>query len=101
MTLFPSKHAIGLVSDNGLEVLIHVGLDTVQLDGKYFEAFVKQGDKVKQGQKLVTFDIEKIIEAGYLVETPVLITNAGDYLDIIEAEKKDVVITDELLTTVI
>lgn len=101
MTLFPSKHAIGLVSDNGLEVLIHVGLDTVQLDGQYFDAFVKQGDKVKQGQKLVAFDIDKIIEAGYLVETPVLITNSGDYLDIIEAVKKDVVVTDELLTTVI
>lgn len=101
MTFFPSKHAIGLVSDNGLEVLIHVGLDTVQLDGQYFDAFVKQGDKVKQGQKLVAFDIDKIIEAGYLVETPVLITNSGDYLDIIEAEKKDVVVTDELLTTVI
>lgn len=101
MTFFPSKHAIGLVSDNGLEVLIHVGLDTVQLDGQYFDAFVKQGDKVKQGQKLVAFDIDKIIEAGYLVETPVLITNSGDYLDIIEAEKKDVVVIDELLTTVI
>jgi PTS system beta-glucosides-specific IIC component len=58
MSLFPTKHAIGLVSNNGLELLIHIGLDTVQLDGNYFKEYVKQGDKVAQGELLLTFDIE-------------------------------------------
>ena len=102
MTMFPTKHAIGLVSDNGLEVLIHIGLDTVQLDGKYFEAFVEQGAKVKRGDKLVTFDIKAIEDAGYSVETPVIVTNSADYLDIIEADaQSDVCSDDELLTVLV
>lgn len=99
MTMFPTKHAIGLVSDNGLELLIHIGLDTVQLDGKYFESFVEQGAKVKRGDKLVTFDIKAIEAAGYSVETPVIVTNTADYLDIIESDKQDDICNnDELLT---
>ncbi|MGG5329044.1 beta-glucoside-specific PTS transporter subunit IIABC [Enterococcus sp. AZ163] len=98
MTLFPTKHAIGLVSDNGLELLIHIGLDTVQLDGKYFTAHVAQGDKVKRGDKLVSFDLEAIISAGYSVETPIIVTNAADYLDILDCEQKEVSGEDEILT---
>lgn len=98
MTLFPTKHAIGLVSDNGLELLIHIGLDTVQLNGKYFTAHVKQGDHVKRGQKLVSFDIAAIQQAGYSVETPIIVTNVGDYLDIIESDKTTVTGEDELIT---
>ena len=98
MTLFPTKHAIGLISDNGLELLIHIGLDTVQLDGEHFTAHVKQGDKVKRGQKLVSFDIPAIQAAGFSVETPVIITNSGDYLDIIESDKANVTCADELIT---
>lgn len=102
MTMFPTKHAIGLVSDNGLELLIHIGLDTVQLNGEFFESFVKQGDKVKRGDKLVTFDIRAIETAGYSVETPVIITNSADYLDIIEADQAtDISHSDELLTVLV
>ncbi|MFK4568547.1 beta-glucoside-specific PTS transporter subunit IIABC [Enterococcus sp. UD-01] len=98
MTLFPTKHAIGLISDQGMELLIHIGMDTVQLEGKGFEAKVAQGDKVKKGQVLVTFDIEAIKEAGYSVETPVIVTNTGDYLDIIETQDKEVTSNDTLIT---
>jgi PTS system beta-glucosides-specific IIC component len=102
MTMFPTKHAIGLVSDNGLELLIHIGLDTVQLDGQFFESFVEQGAKVKRGDKLVTFDIKAIEEAGYSVETPVIVTNSADYLDIIDSDqKKDICNEDELLTVLV
>ena len=72
---FPTKHAIGLISDAGTEILIHIGMDTVKLDGKGFEAFVQQGDRVKQGQKLLTFDIDLIKGQGLIVETPVIVTN--------------------------
>lgn len=101
MTMFPTKHAIGLVSDNGLELLIHIGLDTVQLDGKYFESHVEQGAKVKRGDKLVTFDIQAIEAAGYSIETPVIITNSADYLDIIESDKQENVCNDDELLTVL
>ena len=84
MTLFPTKHAIGLVSDNGAEILIHLGMDTVKLDGKYFEAHVKQGDKVKKGDVLVTCDVEAIKAEGYSMITPVIVTNTADYLDVVE-----------------
>lgn len=99
MTLFPTKHAIGLVSDNGLELLIHIGIDTVQLDGKFFTPHVKQGDKVKRGQKLMSFNIKAIQAAGYSVETPVIVTNSADYLDILESDKPNVASgSDELIT---
>lgn len=101
MTIFPTKHAIGLISDNGMEILIHIGLDTVQLDGKYFESYVKQGDKVKAGDTLVTFDIEAIKKEGYSLETPVIVTNSSDYIDFIETEKKSIRINEDLLTVLI
>ena len=102
MTMFPTKHAIGLISDNGLELLIHIGLDTVQLDGKYFDAHVEQGAKVKRGDKLVSFDIKAIEEAGFSVETPVIVTNSADYLDIIETDcKEGISSSDELLTVLV
>jgi PTS system trehalose-specific IIC component len=77
--LFPTKHAIGLVSDEGTEVLIHIGIDTVQLDGQYFTSHVSQGDSVKQGQLLMEFDMEAIKAAGYEVQTPIIVTNSTDY----------------------
>jgi beta-glucoside PTS system EIICBA component len=78
-TLFKTKHAIGLTSDDGVDILIHVGIDTVQLDGKHFTAHIKQGDRVDAGQLLVEFDIEKIKEAGYELVTPVIITNHSEF----------------------
>lgn len=77
--LFPSKHAVGIVSDKGVELLMHIGMDTVNLDGKGFEAHVQQGDKVKVGDALISFDMAVITEAGYVTETPVIVTNQNDY----------------------
>ena len=77
--LFPTNHAIGIVGDNGVELLIHIGIDTVNLNGKYFNPRVKQGDRVEQGQLLIEFDLHKIKAEGYPLETPVLITNGYDF----------------------
>lgn len=76
VAVFPSKHAIGLRSTTGIEVLIHVGLNTVMLNGEHFTTHIAQGEQVKQGQLLLTFDKQAIKEAGYSLVTPVLITNA-------------------------
>lgn len=75
--VFKTKHAIGLKSDNGTELLIHVGLDTVQLNGEYFETTVKEGDRVKTGDMLLTFNLAKLQEKGYDVTTPVVVTNSA------------------------
>ncbi|MCI9184537.1 MAG: PTS glucose transporter subunit IIA [Lachnospiraceae bacterium] len=77
--LFDTGHAIGLKTKGGVELLIHVGINTVELQGKYYETHVSQGDKVKPGQLLVTFDIEKIREAGYDVTTLVIVANTGEF----------------------
>lgn len=77
--LFPTNHAIGLVSDSGAEVMIHIGIDTVQLEGKYFEAFTSQESRVKAGDILIKFDMEAIRAAGYMTQTMVVVTNSFDY----------------------
>ena len=77
-----TKHAIGMTGDNGLEVLIHVGIDTVELKGKGYEPMVKVGDKVKKGQLLLKFDMETISAAGYKLTTPVVITNTDDFASV-------------------
>ena len=78
-TVFEYKHAIAMTCDNGAEVLLHVGLDTVKLEGKYYETEVKSGDRVKAGQLLLKFDIDKIREAGYDVVTPIVVTNHAKF----------------------
>ena len=77
--LFETKHACTIVSDQGTEILIHIGLDTVNLKGKYYKAYVKDGDKVKAGDLILEFDMDKIKEAGYDLITPVVICNSADY----------------------
>lgn len=89
-TIFPTKHAIGIVSDNGTEILIHIGLNTVALDGKYYDVHINSGDKVTKGQKLVSFDIEGIKKEGYSTVTPVLVTNTADLKDVIVIENNTI-----------
>lgn len=98
--LFPTKHAIGIVSKDGCELLIHIGIDTVRLEGKYFESLVNQGDEVKKGQELLRFDLEKIKAEGFDVTTPVLITNSDQYIDIVEMSSDHVSYDDALLTAI-
>ena len=98
-TIFDTKHAVGVTSDDGAEVLIHIGLDTVKLNGKHFNAHVKAGDKVKTGDLLVEFDIEKIKEAGYPTITPIIVTNTDSYEDV-EAMVKGLVKEKDKLVSV-
>ncbi|BCZ45075.1 PTS beta-glucoside transporter subunit EIIBCA [Clostridium gelidum] len=100
-TFFPTCHALGITSNNGAEILIHVGMDTVQLEGKHFTPKAKQGDVVKVGDVLLEFDIKAIKEAGYSVITPVIITNSDSYLDVIETDKKAINYKEDLLTIMI
>ena len=99
-TLFPTLHAIGMETDEGVELLIHIGLDTVQLEGKGFEAMIGQGDRVRKGQLLVRFDADYIKAQGFLTETPVIVVNTDDYLEIVESERGSVAAGDGLLTIV-
>ncbi|EIY5102907.1 PTS beta-glucoside transporter subunit IIABC [Klebsiella quasipneumoniae] len=81
-SLFQTKHAIGLQSDSGIELLIHVGIDTVKLDGVPFTAHVKEGDRVQAGDLLIEFDRQAILDAGYDLATPIIISNSDDYREI-------------------
>ncbi|MDD6383366.1 MAG: glucose PTS transporter subunit IIA [Selenomonadaceae bacterium] len=90
---FGTKHAIGIHADNGADILIHVGIDTVNLGGKFFEAKVAQGERVKRGQLLLVFDPEGIKGAGYDTTTPILVTNAFEY------DKITVTLGDKEITT--
>lgn len=96
-TLFPTLHAIGIMSDEGAELLIHIGLNTVQMNGKGFKAFVQQGDKITVGQKLIEFDMDLLQKEGYCLETPVVVTNTADYLDVLAENPKDVLCGEPLL----
>jgi PTS system beta-glucosides-specific IIC component len=100
-TLFPTYHALGITSDKGAEILIHIGMDTVQLEGKHFTPRAKQGDIVKAGQVILEFDVKAIEKEGYSIITPVVVTNSDNYLDIIETDKKIIDYKEELLTVMI
>lgn len=100
-TLFPTGHALGLETKDGAEILIHIGMDTVQLDGKYFTTHVKQGDQVEKGQLLVEFDIDQITAEGYDITTPMVITNYTNYLDVIIQESGKVTVGEHVITLVV
>lgn len=78
-TFFPTKHAIGITSNDGVDILIHVGIDTVELNGKYFNALKEQGDKVKKGDKLLEVDFDSIKNEGYDTTVLLVITNTQEY----------------------
>lgn len=94
--LFPSKHAVGITTKDGVELLVHIGLNTVMLNGEGFTTFVKQGDKVVCGQKLLEFDKEFILSKGYSLQSPVLVTNADQFSDIVMNENQTVKTGEEL-----
>ena len=98
-TLFDTHHAIGLTLDNGMEMLIHVGINTVELNGEGYKAHVSEGDRVVRGQTLITFDMKLIQSKGYKTITPVIITNPDDFKDIKKAADGDVDFLDKLIET--
>ena len=95
-----SGHAFGLKLDSGVELLIHVGIDTVELGGKGFDVKVKAGDHVSAGQPLVVFDPTVIDEAGYSKITPVLVTNGFDYSNVTGIPADDVTTGTPVITVV-
>lgn len=78
-TVMDTKHAVCIQGEDGLELIVHAGLDTVDLNGKYYQTYKEIGDQVKAGDVLLEFDLEEITKAGYDVTTPIVITNLGDY----------------------
>lgn len=96
-SIFDTKHAIGIISDNGAEILIHVGIDTVQLGGKHFKSFVKVDDVIKIGELLLEFDCEEIKKEGYDIITPIIVTNTDKYTDILPIEEGKVTVGEEIL----
>ena len=96
-TVFDTKHAINIVSSDGAEILLHIGIDTVKLGGKYFESHVSEGDNIKKGDLLITFDIGKIKKAGYKTTTPMVICNSDDYTKLTVTAKGTVKAGSELM----
>ena len=98
--VFPTGHAIGLTTENGVELLIHIGMDTVSLAGKGFKTYVEAGDVVEAGQKLIEFDLATIRDAKLPVITPVIVTNTADFDDVLTTKEARVNTGDYLLTAV-
>lgn len=97
-TIFRTKHVIGLKSTEGVELLIHIGIDTVELEGKFFTPHVQDGDTFKKGDLLLEFDKKAIEEAGYETIIPVIVTNTSNYLEVLASNEGDVEMGQELLT---
>ncbi len=98
--VFPTGHAIGLKTTNGAEVLIHIGFNTVDLGGKYFNTKVKNGQSIKKGELLVEFDIDKIKSEGYDITTPILITNHDIFRGVIPTDEVEIKVGENILTLV-
>ena len=98
-TLFETGHAVGLAG-NGVELLVHVGINTVELNGRYFKPLVKEGDKVVRGQPLIRFNARKIKKAGYDITTPVIVTNSDDYTEVTMQQKPRTYLETKCLTCV-
>jgi len=95
--LFPTKHAIGIISDSGVEILIHIGINTVNLNGKGFKTYINQGDRIKAGDLLVSFDIDEIKEAHLSTQTMIIITNSNSYETVKSTDAKNIDFSDQLL----
>ncbi len=96
-SVFDTKHAVNMVSDDGVEILLHIGIDTVKLGGQYFEAHVSDGQEVKKGDLLISFDMDKIKAAGYKVTTPIIIGNTDDYASVDPVAQNSVSAGDMIL----
>lgn len=96
-SVFDTKHAVNMVSDDGVEILLHIGIDTVKLGGQYFEAHVSDGQEVKKGDLLISFDMDKIKAAGYKVTTPLIIGNTDDYVSVEPVAQNSVSAGDMIL----
>ena len=99
--LYPTKHAVGITSEDGVECIIHVGVDTANLQGKHFEVKVKENQKVKAGDVLLEVDLAAIIKEGYSLVTPILVTNSDEYLDVLPNETEGMIAKSEVLLNVI
>ena len=99
-TVFDTKHAIGITSDTGVELLIHVGLDTVNLKGKFYEALVKDGDAVEVGTPILKVDLDGIKKAGYDIITPVLVTNTMEYGDVIAVSEGEIMPEETIIKVI-
>lgn len=99
-TIFPTKHAIGIKLNNGIEVLIHIGINTVELKGEFFNSHIECGSKVSVGELLIEFDINGITEKGYNITTPIIITNMEGFSKIDSFASGNVEIEDDLFRLV-
>ena len=95
--LMETLHAVNMTSEKGAEILIHVGIDTVELNGKYFKSYIKTGDLVKRGDLLLEFDVEKIAAAGYNMIVPVIICNSYDYSEVEKILDKEIKVGETLM----
>lgn len=96
--MFETGHAVGLVSDTGIELMVHVGMDTVNLKGQYFHPVKHTGDTVKKGDTLLTFELQKILDEGYDITTPVIVTNSDHYAQVEASGKTGLTVQDTILS---
>lgn len=96
-TFFPSGHAIGITTMEGVDILIHIGMDTVELNGRCFTPLVKQGEDIRKGQEILHFDIEEIRKEGYELTTPVIVTNMDKFQSMNVAKEKEVTAGDAVM----
>ncbi|MFP7479451.1 beta-glucoside-specific PTS transporter subunit IIABC [Terribacillus saccharophilus] len=99
--VFATKHAYGFTSEAGAELLVHIGLDTVQLNGEGFVCHVKEGAKVRKGDLIAEFDIQKLKDLGYDITTPIVVTNSDKFLDVFPTDQKQVVQKQELISLIV